>query len=43
LPESKRSYRATVRLTAEQYRTLTEGANRAGVTLSTFILKRLGI
>jgi predicted HicB family RNase H-like nuclease len=37
----KRSYRATVRLTPEQYRRLTEGAAKAGVTLSTYIVSRL--
>jgi predicted HicB family RNase H-like nuclease len=40
-PESRRSYRATVRLTPEQYRKLADGANAAGVTLSTYILSRL--
>lgn len=39
--EKKRSYRATVRLTPEQYRRLTAGARKEGVTLSTYILSRL--
>ena len=39
--EDKRSYRATVRLTPEQYRKLAEGAAKAGVTLSTYIVSRL--
>lgn len=42
-PEARRSYRATVRLTPEQYRKLTDGARKAGVTLSTYILKRLEV
>ncbi|MBN1507763.1 MAG: hypothetical protein JW955_13010 [Sedimentisphaerales bacterium] len=40
-PKDRRSYRATVRLTPEQYHRLTEGAKMAGVTLSTYILSRL--
>lgn len=40
-PEDRRSYRATVRLTPEQYRKLTDGAKKARVTLSTYILSRL--
>ena len=42
-PEDKRSYRATVRLTPEQYRKLIDGAEKAGVTLSTYILSRLEV
>jgi uncharacterized protein (DUF1778 family) len=42
-PEDRRSYRATVRLTPEQYRELIDGAKKAGVTLSTFILNRLEV
>ena len=42
-PEARRSYRATVRLTPEQYRRLIDGAEKAGVTLSTYILSRLEV
>jgi predicted HicB family RNase H-like nuclease len=42
-PEAKRSYRATVRLTPEQYRRLIEEAEKAGVTLSTYIVSRLEV
>jgi hypothetical protein len=37
----KRSYRATVRLTAEHYRWLTRGAKKEGLTLSAYIMKLL--
>jgi len=42
-PTDRRSYRATVRLTPEQYRKLTAGAEKAGVTLSTYILSHLEV
>jgi hypothetical protein len=37
----RRSYRATVRLTPEQYRRLLRGAKQEGLTLSAYIMKRL--